>query len=154
MTLTVATEFAPPWDAPDDVRITGVRAITTAPEGIPLVVVKVTTSDHGLYGLGCATFSTRWKAVVPFVDEYVSRLVAGRYPGDIEDLTQLVRLSAYWREGPVGNNALSGLDHALWDIAGKRPGARTRRLAPRPTTPKVFRTDGSTPRPTSKEFRR
>src|SRR4051812_4777699 len=103
-------DFAPPWPSSDDVRITGVRAIVTAPEGIPLVVVKVATTDDGLYGLGCATFTQRWKAVVAFVEEHLARLVIGRYPGDIEDIVRLAKLSAYWREGPVGNNAISGLD--------------------------------------------
>lgn len=114
--------FAQPWPASDDVRITDVRCIVTAPEGIPLVVVKVMTSDDGLYGLGCATFTQRWKAVVTLVQEHLARLVIGRYPGDIEDLVRLARFSSYWREGPVGNNAISGLDQALWDIAGKRAG--------------------------------
>jgi len=124
--MTTSTESIPtleqPWPARDDVRITGVRAIVTAPGGIPLVVVRVDTSDPGLYGLGCATFTQRWKSVVSFVEDYLARLVIGRYPGDIEDLTRLARFSAYWREGPVGNNAISGLDQALWDIAGKRAG--------------------------------
>lgn len=114
--------FEQPWEAPADVRITSVRAIVTAPEGIPLVVVKVTTSDDGLYGLGCATFTQRWKAVVAYLEEHVARLVVGRYPGDIEDIVRLIRLNSYWREGPVGNNAISGIDEALWDIAGKRAG--------------------------------
>ncbi|MEV0354099.1 enolase C-terminal domain-like protein [Nonomuraea sp. NPDC050680] len=116
------TAFEQPWEAPDDVRITGVRAIATAPEGIPLLVVKVTTSDDGLYGLGCATYAQRWRAVASYVEEHLARLVIGRYPGDIEDLVRLARFSGYWREGPVGNNAISGLDQALWDIAGKRAG--------------------------------
>lgn len=37
-----------------DVEITKVKAIATAPNGIELVVVKVETSEPGLYGLGCA----------------------------------------------------------------------------------------------------
>ncbi|WP_246465063.1 enolase C-terminal domain-like protein [Ruania alkalisoli] len=107
---------------PDDVRITGVRTIVTAPYGIPLVVVRVDTSEPGLYGLGCATFTQRWKAVVTYVEEHLARLVIGRYPGDIGDLVRLAKFSSYWREGAVGNNAISGLDEALWDIAGKRAG--------------------------------
>jgi mannonate dehydratase len=122
MSAEDATPFAQPWPARDGLRITGVRAIVTAPEGIPLVVVKVTTSDDGLYGLGCATFTQRWRAVVSYVEDHLARLVVGRHPADIEDLVRLARFSSYWREGPVGNNAISGLDQALWDIAGKRAG--------------------------------
>lgn len=114
--------FEQPWAVRDDVRITRVRAITTAPEGIALVVVRVDTNVDGLYGLGCATYTQRWHAVVSFVEEHLERLVVGRYPGDIEDLVRLARFSGYWREGPVTNNAISGLDMALWDIAGKRAG--------------------------------
>ena len=111
-----------PWVDRDALRITAVRAIVTAPEGIPLVVVKVETSDDGLYGLGCATFTQRWQAVVAAVEQGVAPLVIGRHPADIEDLTRAVYYSSYWRNGPVLNNALSGLDMALWDIAGKRHG--------------------------------
>jgi mannonate dehydratase len=114
--------FEQPWRARDDVRITSVRAIVTAPEGIPLVVVKVETTDDGLFGFGCATFTQRWRSVVTFVEEHLSRLVVGRYPGDIEDLVRLCHVAGYWRDGGVENNAISGLDMALWDIAGKRAG--------------------------------
>jgi mannonate dehydratase len=112
----------PPWLARDDVRVTGVRALVTAPEGIPLVVVHVDTSEPGLYGLGCATFTQRYAAVAAAVDEHVGPLVIGRSPADIEDITRLIHYSSYWRNGPVLNNALSGVDQALWDIAGKRAG--------------------------------
>lgn len=112
----------PPWQTRDALRITGVRAIVTAPQGIPLVVVRVDTNDPGLYGLGCATFTQRFSAVVATVDRHLAPLVHGRHPADIEDITRMVHLSSYWRDGPVLNNALSGLDMALWDIAGKRAG--------------------------------
>jgi mannonate dehydratase len=112
----------PPWPARDGLRVTGVRAIVTAPEGTPLVVVRVDTSEPGLYGLGCATFTQRYAAVVAAVDEHVGPLVVGRHPADIEDITRSVHYSSYWRNGPVLNNALSGVDQALWDIAGKRAG--------------------------------
>jgi mannonate dehydratase len=114
--------FANPWQPREDLRITSVRAITTAPEGTPLVVVRIDTSEPGLYGLGCATFTQRYRAVVTFVEEHLARLLIGRYPGDIGDLTRLAGFSGYWRGGPVTNNAISGIDQALWDIAGKRAG--------------------------------
>jgi mannonate dehydratase len=37
------------------VKIKSVKAIATAPEGSNLIVVKVETTEPGLYGLGCAT---------------------------------------------------------------------------------------------------
>ncbi|HZX08622.1 MAG TPA: starvation-sensing protein RspA, partial [Kribbella sp.] len=116
------SNFDQPWPVRDDLRIREVKAIVTAPQGIPLVVVKIETTEPGLYGLGCATFTQRWKAVQTFVDEHLARLLVGRYPGDIGDLTRLASYSGYWRGGPVTNNAISGIDQALWDIAGKRAG--------------------------------
>lgn len=115
-------QVMPPWEGRDKLRVTGVRAIVTAPEGTPLIVVRVDTSEPGLYGLGCATFTQRYAAVVAAVDEHVAPLVIGRHPADIEDITRLIHYSSYWRNGPVLNNALSGVDQALWDIAGKRAG--------------------------------
>ncbi len=38
------------------ITITNVRTILTAPEVIPLVVVKVETSEPGLYGLGVRSY--------------------------------------------------------------------------------------------------
>lgn len=120
--MTGLPEVLPPWEPRDSVRVTGVRAIVTAPEAIPLVVVRVDTSEPGLYGLGCATFTQRFAAVAAAVDEHMGPLVVGRSPADIEDITRLIHYSAYWRNGPVLNNALSGIDQALWDIMGKRAG--------------------------------
>jgi mannonate dehydratase len=114
--------FSQPWPAREDIFITSVRTIVTAPEGIALVIVRIDTNVDGLYGLGCATFTQRWKAVQSFVDDHLARLLIGRYPGDIGDLVRLAGYSGYWRGGPVGNNAISGIDQALWDIAGKRAG--------------------------------
>ena len=46
------------------IKIKEVKVITTQPAESRLVIVKIITSEPGLYGLGCATFTQRFHAVV------------------------------------------------------------------------------------------
>ena len=100
-------------------KIRDVSVITTQPAGVRLVVVKIQTDQDGLYGYGCATFTQRAELVPPAVERYLKPLIVGRPVDGIEDLWLAMYNSSYWRNGPVLNNAISGVDQALWDIKGR-----------------------------------
>jgi mannonate dehydratase len=58
--------------------------------------------------------------VATAIEQYLKPFVIGRNPEDIEDIWQSAYVSSYFRSGVTLNNALSGIDGALWDILGKR----------------------------------
>ena len=103
-------------------KIRDVQVIATAPQGLRLAVVKVVTDQDGLYGYGCATFTQRADLVVPAVERYLRPFLAGKPADRIDDTWQAMYNSSYWRNGPVLNNAISGVDQALWDIKGRQAG--------------------------------
>jgi mannonate dehydratase len=102
--------------------IKDVTVIATAPAGLRLSVVKITTDQDGLYGYGCATFTQRAELVNAAVEKYLRPFLIGKRADRIEDIWQSCYDSSYWRNGPVLNNAISGVDQALWDIKGRQAG--------------------------------
>ena len=102
--------------------IKDVSVIATQPGGSRLIVVKITTDQSGLYGYGCATFTQRADLVVPAVEKYLKPFLIGKPADRIDDTWQACYNSSYWRNGPVLNNAISGVDQALWDIKGRQAG--------------------------------
>jgi mannonate dehydratase len=101
-------------------KITRVRTIQTRPNSA-WSIVKVETSEPGLYGLGSASDMFRPGTIPPAVD-VLSQGIVGRDPDEIEDIWQSSYMSSLWRNNATMNVALSGVDMALWDIKGKRAG--------------------------------
>lgn len=101
------------------ITIRDIRTICARPSGFNQVIVRIDTSEPELYGLGCASFTYRWNAVKMVVEEYFKPLLVGREVSRIEDIWQMLNTNSYWRSGPIMNNAISGIDMALWDIKGK-----------------------------------
>lgn len=104
------------------VRIQDVHTILTQPGQSRLLIVKVIASEPGLYGLGCATFTQRIYAVQAAIEKHLKPFLIGWDVDRIEEIWQMAMVHGYWRNGPVLNNAVSGIDQALWDIKGKRAG--------------------------------
>jgi mannonate dehydratase len=103
-------------------RIKDIGVIESQPAGVRLTVVKITTDQDGLYGYGCATFTQRADLVKPAVEKYLKPFLLGKTTDRIEDIWQSCYDSSYWKNGPVLNNAISGIDMALWDIKGRQAG--------------------------------
>jgi len=85
-------------------------------------LVRVTTDD-GLVGWGEAFAYSSRTAVAAAVRDMVAPLAIGQDAADIAGLNQRLQqsLHIFGRYG-ITMHAISGLDIALWDIAGKRAG--------------------------------
>lgn len=83
-------------------------------------LVKITT-DNGLVGWGESTLEGKPKSTMAAIDELADYLI-GKDPLRIEHHWQHIYRSAFFRGGNVLMSALSGIDQALWDIAGKHYG--------------------------------
>ncbi|HSR53540.1 MAG TPA: galactonate dehydratase [Acidobacteriota bacterium] len=116
-------------------KISAVSTLTVFAQWRNWVLVKIST-DEGLEGWGEATVEGREKAVAAAVQE-VGRRIIGRHPLDIEALYQVMSRSSFWRGGVILGSAVSGLEQALWDLAGQHYGVPVYRLLGGPCRDKV-----------------
>jgi galactonate dehydratase len=99
--------------------------ILTADVGTPgaarvYVFVRVQT-DEGISGIGEPSCVGKERAVVGAVRD-LEHLVLGADPLAIERLLGDMTRTVIWPGGPVLSAAVSGIEHALWDIKGKALG--------------------------------
>ena len=79
-------------------------------------------TDEGLQGVGEATTEYHELAIKAHVESELRPRLLGLDPTDIERVWQLGYREFWWRRGVVHTSAMSGIDQALWDIAGKAAG--------------------------------
>ncbi|ALE93592.1 galactonate dehydratase [Arthrobacter alpinus] len=79
--------------------------------------VRIETAS-GIVGWGEATCEGRSETVRTAVDQ-LSEILMGQDALRIEDHWQVMTKGSFYRGGPILSSAVSGLDQALWDIAGK-----------------------------------
>ena len=101
-------------------QITRIETFLVRPESRNFVFVRVHT-DEGLYGVGEAYSAGPDDAVAAVIHDFETWLV-GRDPRDIEFLWQLMYNASRFPGGVITNAAISGIEHALWDIKGKALG--------------------------------
>jgi galactonate dehydratase len=83
------------------------------------IFVKVETDQPGLFGWGEATLEWHTRAVTGALEDLATLLI-GEDPQRIEHLWQMMFRQHFWHgSGIVRSTAISGIDIALWDIAGK-----------------------------------
>jgi galactonate dehydratase len=78
-------------------------------------------TDEGITGIGDATLLGMDLAVIGVIQHF-RNLLLGQDPTRVEHLWQQMYRHPFWRGGPVLGAAISGIDMALWDIAGKVAG--------------------------------
>ncbi|MFI7604644.1 galactonate dehydratase [Micromonospora sp. NPDC049366] len=112
--------------------ITRVETFLVAPRWL---FVRVETAD-GVVGWGEATCEGRSETVRTAVEQ-LAELLVGRDALRIEDHWQVLTKGAFYRGGPILASAVSGLDQALWDIAGKHYGAPVHQLLGGPVRDRI-----------------
>ena len=88
-------------------------------------LVRVDT-DEGVYGWGSCYMTPD---LVRASLSHLSDLIIGKDPTEVEKLTEQLHQATYWfGQGGVLTTFISGINIALWDIAGKATGLSASRL--------------------------
>lgn len=98
-------------------QITKVETLLAHPDHRNLVFVKIQT-DVGIDGIGEAYSVGPDDATAAAIHHFAEWLV-GQDPTRIEHLWALMYQGIRFPGGSVINSAISGIEHALWDITGK-----------------------------------
>jgi galactonate dehydratase len=115
------------------VKITKLETFLVKPRWIFL---KIHTDAGGIYGLGEPLLEGRALTIQTAIKEVEPYLI-GKDPRQVVHHWQAIYRHAFYRGGPILTSALSGIDHALWDIKGKLLGVPVYELLGGPTRDRV-----------------
>src|SRR3954463_35576 len=101
-------------------KITDIKTFLVGAGGRNWVYVKILT-DQGIYGIGEAYSAGPDEATVKVIEDFKTWLI-GNDPRNVQYLFDLMYNTTRFPGGLVVNSAMSGIEHALWDIAGKSAG--------------------------------
>jgi galactonate dehydratase len=102
------------------IKITDIKTFLVGAGGRNWVYVKVLT-DQGIFGVGEAYSAGPDEATVKVIEDFKLWLI-GQDPRNIQYLFDLMYNTTRFPGGLIVNSAISGIEHALWDIAGKAAG--------------------------------
>ncbi|WP_373514364.1 galactonate dehydratase [Persicitalea sp.] len=122
-----------PFRAYGQVKITKLETFLVKPRWIFL---KIHTDAGGIYGLGEPLLEGRALTIATAIKEVEPYLI-GKDPRQVVHHWQAIYRHAFYRGGPILTSALSGIDHALWDIKGKLLGVPVYELLGGPTRDRV-----------------
>ena len=98
-------------------KITDIQTLIVNAEMKNWVFVKILT-DEGIYGWGESTVEWKTRAVVGAIED-LKPLIIGKDPRNIKQNFQIMTKYGFWKLGVIGMSAISGIEHAMWDILGK-----------------------------------
>ena len=102
-------------------KITGIETVVVHAVHRNWIFVKVLTDQPGLHGWGEATLEWKTRAVKGAIED-LAPFVIGEDPMRIEHIVNRMTRFSFWPLGSIGLTAVSGIEHALWDIKGKALG--------------------------------
>src|SRR3954447_17217208 len=101
-------------------KIRDIKTYLVGAGGRNWLYVKILT-DQDLYGIGEAYSAGPDEATIKVIEDFKLWLV-GQDPRNVQYLFDLMYNTTRFPGGLVVNAAISGIEHALWDIAGKSAG--------------------------------
>jgi galactonate dehydratase len=122
----LAAVAQPVVEGRSDIKITDIKTFLVGVGSRNLCFVKVET-NQGIHGIGEAYSCGPDEATVATINDF-KRWLVGQDPRNIEHLMAMMMNFTRFPGGLVVNAAMSGIEHALWDISGKAAGVPVYRL--------------------------